>query len=363
MKIRLVSNMNIVLYTNSLDYGGASTFFLRLNSAFLHNNVNSNIISFNNERGSNSTNLLKCSLRERIVYLRNKLKEKETDIIITNYGLETLMAKLVTIGLNKKVKIISVVHVRSFMWIPESMSFIKKYIFKLLIKLSFKICDKCVAVSNDLQKEILEEGWINEEKIVTIYNPVIEDDFEMLPKAIKYKEEIHLAIIGWIWDIKNQEEAIKAMYELGDKRYKLHIIGGIKDQAYYEKLINMINEFKLDDQVFFEGIKTDIFKELEKIDILLLTSKTEALPTVIIEALACGVPVISRDCKVGPREILVNGEYGFLYDSLEELTQKIKELSMNNEKYKQLSFKSIKRAADFRFIESMKKYIFLIEIL
>ncbi|EOU1135912.1 hypothetical protein AB8I90_000942 [Clostridium perfringens] len=55
--------MNIVLYTNSLDYGGASTFFLRLNSAFLHNNVNSNIISFNNERGSNSTNLLKCSLR------------------------------------------------------------------------------------------------------------------------------------------------------------------------------------------------------------------------------------------------------------------------------------------------------------
>ena len=355
--------MNIILFTNSLDFGGASTFFIRLEEAFNKSSVKSSIVTFNNERGNDQENLLQNSLKYRIQYLKNKCKKNDTDIIITNYGLETLIAKLSTIGLRRKVKIIAVVHVRSFMWIPNSMNFIKKVIFKFLIKLSFRICDKCVAVSNDLRKELIEEKWVNKNKIVTIYNPVIKDNFNGKIRDIKKGQQINLGIIGWIWDIKNQEEAIRAIYELNDSRYKLHIIGGIKDKNYYDKLVKLIKDLNLEGQVIFEGIKKDIFKEIEKMDILLLTSKTEALPTVIIEALACGIPVISSDCKVGPREILKNGHYGDLYVSndIKGLVNCILNISSNLSLYKEVSEKALIRAKDFTYQKAMLNYKSLIE--
>lgn len=355
--------MNIILFTNSLDFGGASTFFIRLEEAFKKNNVKSSIVAFNSERGNNQENLLQRSLKYRIKHLRNKCKENDTDTIITNYGLETLVAKLSTIRLRKRVKIISVVHVRSFMWIPESMNFIKKIIFKFLIKLSFKICNKCVAVSNDLKEELIKEKWVNKNKIVTIYNPVIQDEFNGKIRTIEKGQEINLAIVGWIWDIKNQEEAIKAMHQLNDNRYKLHIIGGIKDKKYYDNLVKLIKDLNLEGQVIFEGIKKDIFKELEKIDILLLTSKTEALPTVIIEALACGIPVIASNCEVGPREILKNGYYGDLYvnSNIRGLVECILNISNDVSLYKEISKRALIRAKDFTYQKSMLNYKSLIE--
>lgn len=355
--------MNIILFTNSLDFGGASTFFIRLEEAFNKSSIKSSIVSFNDERGNDQENLLKKSLKHRIRYLRNKCKKNDADTIITNYGLETLLAKLSTVGLKRKVKIIAVVHVRSFMWIPISMNFIKKFIFKFLIKLSFTICDKCVAVSNDLREELIEEKWVNKNKIITIYNPVIKDNFNRKIRSIKKEQQINLAIIGWIWDIKNQEEAIRAIYELNDNRYKLHIIGGIKDKNYYARLVKLINDLNLEEQVIFEGIKKDIFKELEKIDILLLTSKTEALPTVIIEALACGIPVISSECKVGPREILKNGYYGELYlsNDIKGLVNCIFKISNDLSLYKEVSEKALIRSKDFTYQKSMLNYKSLIE--
>lgn len=238
--------------------------------------------------------------------------------------------------------------------------FYKKIIFKFLIKLSFKICNKCVAVSNDLKEELIKEKWVNKNKIVTIYNPVIQDEFNGKIRTIEKGQEINLAIVGWIWDIKNQEEAIKAIHQLNDNRYKLHIIGGIKDKKYYDNLVKLIKDLNLEGQVIFEGIKKDIFKELEKIDILLLTSKTEALPTVIIEALACGIPVIASNCEVGPREILDCGKFGFICDDNRMIPKYIDKLVEDKDRYKELSYISMYRAKEFTYSRAVNKYTDLI---
>lgn len=356
--------MSIILFTNSLDYGGTGTFFMRMNHAFQNENIDSNILAFNNEReiDKNRENLLEENLYKRIRFLREQCKEKKCETIITNYGLETLVARLATIGLRKKVKIISVVHIRSIMFIPESMSKIKKSIFKLLIKLSFKVCNKCVAVSNDLKSELIKENWVKEDKVVTIYNPVIKDDIEFKPRMIKENQDIHIGLIGWIWDIKNQKEAVKAINELKNKNIKLHLIGGIKDNKYYEELVTLINNLKLNEQVIFEGLKNDIFNEIDKLDILILTSKTEALPTVIIEALSYSLPVISTDCKVGPSEILNYGEFGLIYEcqDYKMLSNLIFELINDKSKYEYLNNKSYIRSKKFTYNNSVKGYLNII---
>ena len=60
------------------------------------------------------------------------------------------------------------------------------------------------------------------------------------------------------------------------------------------------------------GFQSDPIPFYKTANLFVLSSDYEGLPLVIIEALACGTPVVSTDCHSGPAEILVNGRYGRL---------------------------------------------------
>ena len=71
------------------------------------------------------------------------------------------------------------------------------------------------------------------------------------------------------------------------------------------------------------GIRADVdmpgfvenpFQYMARASVLVLSSIYEGLPGVLIQAMACGCPVVSTDCPGGSAEILVNGEYGALVD-------------------------------------------------
>ena len=64
--------------------------------------------------------------------------------------------------------------------------------------------------------------------------------------------------------------------------------------------------------VFMPGFVKDTSSYYQQADLHVLSSTGEGLPTVIIEALAAGTPVVSTDCPSGPREILSDGKFGYL---------------------------------------------------
>jgi glycosyltransferase involved in cell wall biosynthesis len=68
----------------------------------------------------------------------------------------------------------------------------------------------------------------------------------------------------------------------------------------------------LDGFVFMPGFAKDLSSYYQHADLHVLSSTGEGLPTVIIEALAAGTPVVSTDCPSGPREILSDGKFGSL---------------------------------------------------
>ena len=100
---------------------------------------------------------------------------------------------------------------------------------------------------------------------------------------------------------KNHELMINAFFSLKNRNTQLFIIG---DGELKNKLQNQIKTLKLEEQVFLLGKKKNPYKYLSKADCFLFSSNHEGFPNVILEALACNLPIISTDCESGPREIL-----------------------------------------------------------
>jgi glycosyltransferase involved in cell wall biosynthesis len=78
------------------------------------------------------------------------------------------------------------------------------------------------------------------------------------------------------------------------------------------RLEAMIDAMGLAGDVDLRGFVENPYAYMSRADAFVLSSRWEGLPTVLIEALACGCPVVATDCPSGPREILQGGEYGAL---------------------------------------------------
>ena len=66
------------------------------------------------------------------------------------------------------------------------------------------------------------------------------------------------------------------------------------------------------DRVALPGFDPNSYAYMRRARLFVLPSRAEGLPTVLIEAMACGTPVVSTDCRTGPREILEDGRWGTL---------------------------------------------------
>jgi glycosyltransferase involved in cell wall biosynthesis len=109
---------------------------------------------------------------------------------------------------------------------------------------------------------------------------------------------------------KNHQLLLTALARIGTGRpWRLAIMGDGPERA---RLIERTKTLGLTDRVKFVGYVDDPYPWLMRARVAVCTSHHEGLCNTIIEALACGTPVVSTDCPVGPREILQSGRYGTL---------------------------------------------------
>ncbi|MFW9821457.1 MAG: glycosyltransferase, partial [Candidatus Thorarchaeota archaeon] len=116
---------------------------------------------------------------------------------------------------------------------------------------------------------------------------------------------------------------------------------------------------QLEKKIYLLGSIKNPYKYISKADIFVLSSLHEGLPTVLIEALACGLPIISTNCETGPKEILGNGRYGILTKvaNSSDLAEKMKYLANNEELREKYSNNSTTQANLYKVEVFTKNWI------
>lgn len=93
------------------------------------------------------------------------------------------------------------------------------------------------------------------------------------------------------------------------RRARLLILGEGRER---ERLTALIRKLRIDELVDMPGFQMNPYAYMARAQVFVLSSWTEGLPNVLVEAMACGTPVVSTDCPHGPREVLEDGKWGKL---------------------------------------------------
>ncbi|MGH3662525.1 MAG: glycosyltransferase family 4 protein [Micromonosporaceae bacterium] len=119
---------------------------------------------------------------------------------------------------------------------------------------------------------------------------------------------------GRLAPVKRHRQLIDAFAQVVRKHpdWRLRIYG---DGPRMKSLRKRILDLELYNNVFLMGQCQDMDRDFAKASISALSSKSEGLPMTVIEAMACGVPVVSYDCDHGPREIISSGADGLLVEN------------------------------------------------
>lgn len=231
----------------------------------------------------------------------------------------------------------------------------------LWAKLFYRYASKIVAVSEDVATDLAELSGINRGKIRVVYNPVFDNKiFKLQDIPIKHPWFLDTSSpivlgVGRLSAQKDFSSLILAIAEVNKiKPVRLLILGEGEEREKLEALVQML---ALDQKVALPGYVENPFAYMKNADLFVLSSAWEGLPSVLIEAMACGTAVLSTDCPAGPREILEDGKYGNLVPvgDVHALAAGILESLANPRKPKDL----IKRARHFLSSEAVNGYIAL----
>jgi glycosyltransferase involved in cell wall biosynthesis len=142
-------------------------------------------------------------------------------------------------------------------------------------------------------------------KIEVIYNGVDAATFSPAPRPAGPPHVIATARIDPLKDIETFLR-VAATVRTSHPTVRYTIYGSIADREYYEKCLRLRSELRLDDVVAMGSHTSDVVSAYRESDIVALTSVSEAFPYSVIEAMACGKPVIASDVG-GVREALDEG--------------------------------------------------------
>jgi len=292
----------------------------------------------------NNGKMNKFSLKGTLNLLKH-IKEEKYDIVHANNGIiPCILSKLIGIKI--------VVETKHGLFFTEEK--LRKLNFFTFIHEHLKqyYSDYIIAISQKDKSYLIKYFKFKEHKIKVIYNGIKTDNLDKY-KDLKLRvdknenENFILGNIGRLTYQKAQERIIKASTVIGKEIEGLKILL-IGEGENRDMLTDMIKKNKLEDIVSILSYKENIYDYYMEMDALILTSRFEGIPFVLMESMALGIPVITTDVG-GIGDIIKNGFNGIIIDgdNINEIKEAIKKL-----KYDKITYKKIQMNA----LETISKY-------
>ena len=206
----------------------------------------------------------------------------------------------------------SIVSVRNYE--IDNYSGIKQAIMTAFYWFLYNQADCVVPVTRQLGNDLVSKYHFPEEKIVTVYNPYNLQEIMGLEKEQvdseheaffeKHKNDYVYISVGRNVYQKGFWHLIRAFAEVHSKKPNTALVIVGKDE-YGDKMKQLVRELQIEDAVLLTGFRSDPFRYVNRSDVYVMTSLFEGFPNALVEAMATGTPVITTDCKSGPREILM----------------------------------------------------------
>lgn len=334
--------IKVAFINYSLFAGGAERNVINLSNYFQKKGINTDILIFKNinEYKGEYKNNGGGSLR--IVPLLNTQIKIPT--VLKPFFIFRLLYQLYTVILRNKYDILiaaeeydpffitilfsKLTRIKSLLLVGNNISkeirtkgFILKIVYTIVFSISFHLSNHIICTSKQLRLSLVKEYSIPKNKITYIYNAV---NREMIKQKMRvgisnaeqkyFQKGKTLITLGRLVYKKGFCNLIRAfsLVQKSVPEAKLIIIGKGPLENRLNKLISTLNLTK--SVLLFGFEKKNPYRLLFKADIFMFTSLYEGFGNVILEAMNCGLPIISSDCPYGPKEIIRN-KYGVLFPS------------------------------------------------
>jgi glycosyltransferase involved in cell wall biosynthesis len=174
-----------------------------------------------------------------------------------------------------------------------------------LLRRTYPEADRIIAVSHGVAADLRTLVGLSPELVTTVYNPVV--DSELAKKAQApidhpwFKPGASPVILGMgrLTEQKDFPTLLRAFAQVRAQRQARLLLFGEGETR--RKLEALARELGIDQDISLPGFTSNPFAYMAHAAVFVLSSAYEALPSVLIEALACGCPAVSTDCPSGPR--------------------------------------------------------------
>ena len=258
--------------------------------------------------------------------LRKYISSRKPDVL---YAMMT-EPNVVAVGAHRTIATDTRLILSEHNMLSRSSETIKDYFARAGAWLLYPFADAVVAVSEGVQADLLANTRLNGDDISMIYNPVdIESirDRALEPADHEWLADDDLTVIlsgGRHVPQKGFDTLLNAFSRIEQDDIRLLLFGTGPET---ESLKKQASALGINNDISFLGFIENPYAYMAAADVFTLSSKYEGFGLVLIEALACGCPVVSTDCESGPAEILEQGEYGPLVPvgDVEALTASIEQ--------------------------------------
>jgi glycosyltransferase involved in cell wall biosynthesis len=279
--------------------------------------------------------------KKHLELLQKIIIEKKPDIIVSMIGPELYFLPYLKLG---KSKIIREHHFNKYASLFEE----KRKIYKL--KNLFKIYkekklieryDKFIVLTEEDKKQ-----WQSSEI------QVINNSLSFYPRVTSNLDNKKVISVGRLVYQKGYDLLIEIWKKVNVK-HPDWILEIYSEGPLHKELQSKIEKYELEKNIFLKGREKNIQEKYLESSIYVMTSRYEGFGMVLVEAQACGLPIVSFDCPCGPKDIINDGEDGFLckFGNIDEMANKIVYLIENEEKRKSFGMKA--RENSLRFSEEV----------